>query len=115
RWMLTWSVRRWRHTNAAITRHQDRFVPERNTKVPKPISAKIGSFGLPREVMLQLEARIHHEIAESYDTHRLARSALNDRLYYHRMVVQGDPEKHLFTLAIDDSTSQDDLIIEGIS
>ena len=72
--------------------------------VPKPISQKFRSFGLPRDVMINLCTRIHHDIPRDYEQFRSYRIGDDGATYAYRMVI---PEKsgrrHLFTFAISDS------------
>jgi hypothetical protein len=88
----------------------------RKTVVPEEISKVIGSFGLSEEVLLELLGRLHTTIAEQYDLFRMDRQENDDRFYLRRMtIVDGHGRRHIFALAIDDSTSPDHLFITSIT
>ena len=86
----------------------------RQVAIPKPISVKIGRFNLSRAVLVRLLTRIRSEIAEKYEQRKSIRSAHDERLYMHAMVVENVLERHLLRFAIDDSTSPEHLIIADI-
>ncbi len=85
------------------------------TKVPKTISAAIRSFGLPREVVIQLVMRIHSDIPRDYPRFRNFRTEGAERTYRYRMVIKHQNVRHLFTFAVDDCTAQNFLIVEDIT
>lgn len=87
----------------------------RKVMVPKPISAKIGGFGLSRPLSVRLLTRIHEDIANDYEKRKGMRSAHDDRLYMQTMVLSDSSERHLFRFAIDDTTAPDHLIIADIA
>ena len=85
----------------------------RKVVVPQPISRAIGAFGLPRELLVMLLARIHEGVVRDYDKHRTHRAGDDDRLYRYRILIHLDSKRHLFAFAIDDSTSPEHLIRPG--
>jgi hypothetical protein len=85
----------------------------RSVRVPKPISVRIGQFGLSRTMFVRLGAAIHSDIKHDYERFRKFR-AKDNRCYKYRIALAEAGERHLFLLKIDDSTSPDDLIIMSI-
>jgi hypothetical protein len=85
----------------------------RKIVVPQPISEAIGTFELPRPILVRLLARMHHDIWRDYE--RFKRFRLQgDRLYRYRFVIEDEHAKHLFTFVIDDTTAQEHLIVADI-
>ncbi len=82
--------------------------------VPFPVSRIIGSFGLPRQTLLDLLVHVHQEIVSKYDSIKNARTA-DVRLFIHRFVLtDAAGTGHLFVFAIDDTTSPAHLMIVQI-
>jgi hypothetical protein len=86
---------------------------QRRLVIPKPISETIRSFGLSRNAVVSLFTRIHSDIVQKYEIRRHARTA-DPSLYRHILLVHCDGTDHLFTLAIDDTTSNEHLIISDL-
>ena len=88
---------------------------KRKVIVSAPISRAIRDFGLPREILLALLAKIHNEVSAKFEDTRHQRMD-DDRYYRHRMIVHDTDSstEHLFVLVIDDSTSPDHLVIANI-
>ena len=85
----------------------------RKIVVPKPVSTAIGSFGLPRELVNRLLSQLHNEVQRDYERFRHFR-LIDERMYRHRLLIRTDGGKHLFTFAIDDTTSPELLVIVGV-
>lgn len=82
--------------------------------VPSQVSRTIGSFGLPRETLLDLLAHVYQDIASKYDSIKKARTA-DVRLFVHRFVLTDTAGAgHLFIFDIDDTTSPAHLMITQI-
>lgn len=77
-------------------------------------SRVIRSFGLTRDVIIELLAELHEGLPRKYDTLR-QRRAKDPRKFLCRIVV---PKKggggHLFVAVVDDSTSLDHLLVTDI-
>jgi hypothetical protein len=81
--------------------------------VPPEISRAIRSFGLPREILVDLLVRIHVAVLRDYESSKHRR--LDDRHYLYRIAVSDDAgNEHLFVLTVDDATAQEQLRIEAI-
>lgn len=85
----------------------------RNVRVPKPISVRIGQFALSRTLLIRLGAAIHSDIKRDYEKFKKFR-ARDNRCFKYRIALPEADARHLFLLKIDDSTSPDDLIILSI-
>lgn len=83
-------------------------------KVPKPISEKIGSFGLHRNLMVRLVTAIHTDIPRDYEHSRQFRVQGKEDLYRYRKLLVDEKLKHLFRFVVDDTTAQGFLIIRSI-
>ncbi|MBI2807101.1 MAG: hypothetical protein HYX68_19140 [Planctomycetes bacterium] len=82
--------------------------------VPPPISRGIRTFGLSREVLLELLVHIHEGTPRDYAS-SCHRRMKNDRYYQYRIsVMEENGREHLFLLAVDDTTSPDHLRIVNI-
>lgn len=87
----------------------------RKVLVPKPVSEAIGALSLGRAVLVQLLTRVHLDISRTYDDRKMFRAkGAEDTHYRHSLVVKEAGVRHLFVLTIDDTTSQDNLIIDDI-
>jgi len=86
----------------------------RKALVPPRISRAIRSFGLSRDVLLELLMQIHEGIPREYEMSRQHR--MDDmRLYRHRIVIATeDGVEHLFVVVVDDTTSPDHLRVAAI-
>lgn len=74
-------------------------------------SLAIGSFGLPRETLLDLLAHVYHSIPGAYASIHTPRMA-DTRLFRYRFVsTDHNGVGHLFLFGIDDTTSPEHLII----
>ncbi len=84
----------------------------RQPKIPKEISALLGSFSLSRTAIVVVLTRIHSEFGALYAQNRMNRvKGHEDRRYWHRMVVQDGDRLNVLAFVVDDATSPDDLII----
>jgi len=81
---------------------------------PKPVSIRIGSFGLDRGLIVRLVTAIHAEVPRDYERSRRFRTPGNEETYRHRIVLLDESTRHVFRLAVDDSTTQGFLIVVGI-
>ncbi len=79
--------------------------------VPAPISKAINAFRLPRQVMVQLVSRMHHDIPRDHPQFHHFRVDKDERTYTYRIAIRDEACRHLFTMAIDDSTAPPDLLI----
>jgi hypothetical protein len=82
--------------------------------VPKPISQEIGRFGLERDLLVRLVAAIHADIPRDYERSRRFRTGDSDRAYRYRIALHDEQWRHVFRLAVDDTTGQGFLIVIGI-
>jgi hypothetical protein len=74
----------------------------------------IRSFGLPREVLIELFLQIHDATLSDYEICKHRRMK-DERFYQYRITTSEDAgEIHLFVVAVDDSTSPDHLYIVNI-
>lgn len=86
----------------------------RKMVVSQPISRAIGAFRLPRETLLDLRAHVHEDIPRKYENSKQVRMA-DDRLYICRYAATDKSGTgHIFTFAIDDTTSADYLMVDQI-
>ena len=85
------------------------------TKVPKSIRDEIGRFQLPREVLIQLITRMHHDVPRDYQLFRKYRVQTDERSYRYRFVISEKDTRHLFTFAIDDTTAAGFFIFTAIT
>ncbi len=84
----------------------------RKIVIPKPISQYIGRLGLSRQILLKLLNHIHVDMPEHYNRFRQNRVLNNeDSQCTWRFVIKDGTIAHLFSFAIDDTTSPDHLII----
>lgn len=87
----------------------------RKMVVSPQVSRRIGTFGLPRVVLLGLLAHIHGDLAREYESTEMPRTD-DPRFISHRLIfADSDGVKHRFSLVADDSTSPDHLIVVQIS
>ncbi len=88
---------------------------KRNLALSARISRQIGQRNLSREALVGLFARIHTEIVAEYPRRRRYRVGANDgRFYSHVLAIKDGAVRHLFTFVIDDTTSDERLIINSI-
>ena len=87
---------------------------KRKVLVFPPVSRAIRSFGLSREILLELMVQIHEGIARDFESSRSHR--MDDARYYqHRIVIPNDSGgEHLILLVVDDTTSPDHLMVVKI-
>jgi hypothetical protein len=79
--------------------------------VPARISKAINGFRLPRRVMIQLVSGMHHDIPRDHHEFRQFRVEDDERTYTYRIAIRHENCRHLFTMAIDDSTAPPDRLI----
>ncbi len=82
--------------------------------VPAPISEAIGRFGLNRDLLVRLVTAIHADVPRDYDGSRRFRIRDFDRAYRYRIVLFDEHLRHVFRLAVDDTTAEGQLIVLGI-
>jgi hypothetical protein len=80
-------------------------------KVYPEISRRIRSFGLRREVLIQLITSIHEDIPREYPKFQPFRTGADGR--YRKLIEDGEI-LHLFKFWIDDSTAQGFLIVADV-
>ena len=87
---------------------------DRKTLVSPRISRAIRSFGLPRDILVELLMQIHEGIPRGYEVSRHHR-VLDMRFYLHRIIIPTeDGGEFLFLVVVDDTTSPDHLIVSQI-
>jgi hypothetical protein len=86
----------------------------RKAVVPKPISIRIGEFPLSRTVKNRLLAAIHADSPKDFPQSRHFRLPGNDLYYRYRIAITEGERSFSFTLAIDDTTTAEHLIVVGI-
>lgn len=84
---------------------------QRKTVVLSPVGKAIRSFGLTREVLIDLLAHIHEDIAPKHGSINYARAKNNRHFEYRFAVTEKAGTGHLFVFEIDDTTSQEHLFI----
>ena len=86
----------------------------RKVLLPPCISRAIWSFGLSRDVLVELLVQLHHGIAADYE--RSHHHRMDDTRYYrHRIVIRKEGGgEHLFLAIVDDTTSPDHLQVAKI-
>jgi len=82
----------------------------REVRVPATVSQRIREFGLSRPVLVSLLTHFHANLSNDYPASRRNRVRNDDRCYRYRIVIADGDARHLFLLAVDDSTSPDHLI-----
>jgi hypothetical protein len=83
--------------------------------VPATISEAIGSFRLPRPVLIQLLTTIHEDLARDYPKFKVWRTTKDERCCAYRIIVHEGASVHYFPIALDDCTAPDKLILTAIS
>lgn len=87
----------------------------RTTVIPKPISREIRTFALGSTLGNRLYAALHHELPHRWAEEHAHRLKPDERCYRTRVLLEEKGARLLFVVVVDDSTSAEHLIVEGIS
>jgi len=82
--------------------------------VPKPISEAVRKFHLSRPVVVQLFTALHSELPLEAGKFRKLRVENDEGCFQYRKVIVENDRRHLFFLAVDETTAPDHLIIRDV-